>query len=78
MFRHRLLQKSETMGLYEVIITRRMSEGRKREDVASDVNPSLAYASGWDIHKKRNFKVYDSIYSSSIAPKRNDVTHFLK
>ena len=31
-----------------VFTSRRVSEGRKREDVASDVTPSLAYASGWD------------------------------
>ncbi len=31
-----------------IIITRRVSEGRMREDVASDVTPSLAYASGCD------------------------------
>ena len=30
----------------EIFITRRVSEGRMREDAASDACPSLAYASG--------------------------------
>jgi hypothetical protein len=31
-----------------------------REDVASDVTPSLAYASGCDCYENRNFKTYAS------------------
>jgi hypothetical protein len=37
-------------------ITRRVSEGRMREDIASDVTSSLAYASGCDWCEDRNFK----------------------
>jgi len=39
-----------------IIPTRHVSEGRMREDVASDVTPSLAYASGCDCYENRNFK----------------------
>ena len=37
-------------------ITRRVSEGRMGEDVASDVTSSLADASGWDCYEKRTFE----------------------
>jgi hypothetical protein len=43
-------------GLLGMITTRRVSEGRMREDVASDVTPSLAYASGCDCYENRNFR----------------------
>ena len=36
--------------------TRRVNEGRKREDVASYVTSSLAYASGCDCYEKRKFE----------------------
>ena len=42
------LQAAKDRELPGFFATRRVSEGRMREHVASDVTPSLAYASGWD------------------------------
>ncbi|MFN9852541.1 MAG: hypothetical protein ACK57P_12070 [Planctomycetota bacterium] len=38
-------------------MTRRVSEGRLRDDVAGDVSPSLAYASGSDHSEMRNLQI---------------------
>ena len=43
-----------------------MSEGRTREDVASDVSPSLTYVSGCDYIEKRNLRA-DAVYNVSFA-----------
>ncbi|MFN9712929.1 MAG: hypothetical protein ACK57G_03890 [Planctomycetota bacterium] len=40
-----------------IIMTRRVSEGRLRDDVAGDVSPSLAYASGSDHSEMRNLQI---------------------
>jgi len=42
-----------------IMTTRRVSEGRTRQDVSSDITSSLAYASGWVYIKKRNFRRLD-------------------
>jgi hypothetical protein len=42
-----------------MIITRRVSEGRRREDLKSVVTSSLTYVSGCDRTKKRNFKLLE-------------------
>jgi hypothetical protein len=62
---------SEDRELSGFFVTRRVSEGRKREDVASDVTPSLAYASGCDCYEKRNFKKGGGLLSTpAVSPYR--------
>jgi hypothetical protein len=55
-------------------ITRRVSEGQMREDVASDVTPSLAYASGCDYCEKRNFKAHASGWDDLERPSKKNRT----
>jgi hypothetical protein len=43
-----LVVMASSQFLPGMIITRRVTEGRMREHVASDITPSLAYASGCD------------------------------
>jgi hypothetical protein len=57
-------------------ITRRVSEGRTREDIASDITPSLAYASGCDCYEKRNFKTRErGAHEGKLRERRKSIPH---
>jgi hypothetical protein len=57
-----------------MITTRRVSEGHKRENVASDESPSLTYVSGCDYIEKRDFKTYVISLEPIRKPKKPRLT----